>query len=587
MPFDTPRTPCELVELPCGQVGGGTIAGSEAVKEQTQDAGVAAPPARRWPRWHPAASAALLLVVYICLSFVADPNGGITSDTTPKAATLEAMESGSMWSPDVGYWAAAEDPDGVLHPLWDTNRFGDDWVNVTTLPMLLAASPLWDVGGHRLALLLPMLGGVACALAARALARRLGSVSPDTAFWVVGLASPVVVYALDLWEHAPGLALMLWGIVALLDASRERRLVPAVLAGVAFGIAFSMRTEAIVYGFVATLVLLVYPAVRRVAWRDAFTSGACVLAGLIAAFLANDFLERVVLGDPLRADRTANTAGGTATDLGDRLHAAAITTIAPGSSGGTSTFVWGALVAGLISVAAFGLQRGWHRRVVHELLAIATVFALIRLVAGVAWVSGFMVAFPLAAVGIAVGWKDPRARALSAVAVLTLPVIWLTQYTGAPGAQWGGRYLLTSSILLGVVGLVVISSLDQVFTRVMIGLCVALTALGVLTVQVRTHDSAQTGELLAAADEDIVISRTAMLFRIAAGSYTDTRPWLTADDDEKLAEALRIADARGAETLLIVTYRPEDAAPELPGWKVVESGTRGDREFFATSYERI
>ena len=67
-----------------------------------------------------------------------------------------------------------EDPTGVLHPLHYTYRMGDKWVNVTTVPMLYAAYPLYLVGGDRAVLLLPMLGAVLCALAARALARRLG-----------------------------------------------------------------------------------------------------------------------------------------------------------------------------------------------------------------------------------------------------------------------------------------------------------------------------------------------------------------------------------------------------------------------------
>ena len=49
------------------------------------------------------------------------------------------------------------------------------WVNVTTVPVLYLAEPLYRAGGYRLALVLPMLGSVAAALAAYALAQRLGA----------------------------------------------------------------------------------------------------------------------------------------------------------------------------------------------------------------------------------------------------------------------------------------------------------------------------------------------------------------------------------------------------------------------------
>ena len=68
-----------------------------------------------------------------------------------------------------------------------------------------------------------MLGAVlARACGARALARRLGARTGVATFWVIGLATPVAIYALDFWEHSLGLALMLWGVVLLFDVAEER-----------------------------------------------------------------------------------------------------------------------------------------------------------------------------------------------------------------------------------------------------------------------------------------------------------------------------------------------------------------------------
>src|SRR5207247_5147940 len=121
----------------------------------------------------------------------------------------------------------------------------------TTLPALYLAYPLFRAGGYRAALLVPMLGSVLAALAARALARRLGA-SEGTgwlAFWAVGLTSPLTIYALDFWEHSLGVALMAWGVVVLLDA--VGRWPRAMAAGALFGAAATIRTEAFVFGAVA------------------------------------------------------------------------------------------------------------------------------------------------------------------------------------------------------------------------------------------------------------------------------------------------------------------------------------------------
>ena len=104
------------------------------------------------------------------------------------------MDARHRLDPDVGYWAARWDPEGRVHPLYYTSHIGRRWVNATTLPMLYVAQPLYRLGGYRLALLVPMLGAVAAAFAARELARRVH----DTDGWLVLLAHRARVAADDL-----------------------------------------------------------------------------------------------------------------------------------------------------------------------------------------------------------------------------------------------------------------------------------------------------------------------------------------------------------------------------------------------------
>ncbi len=133
-------------------------------------------------------------------------------------------------------------------------------MNVTTLPMLYAAYPLYLVGRRP--------GGAAapdarrCALAlAHALAgpavRCAATGGPRSGS--IGLASPVAIYALDFWEHTLGLASMLWGVVWLVRACASRERARGCLAGLLFGAAATMRTEALVYlvvcGGIACLVV--------------------------------------------------------------------------------------------------------------------------------------------------------------------------------------------------------------------------------------------------------------------------------------------------------------------------------------------
>ena len=108
-------------------------------------------------------------------------------------------------------------------------------VRVASLPCgtvvtVLVAEPLYRVGGYRAALRATARRGLAAALAARRLGARMAARRADgsdarragtAAFWAVGLASPVTVYALDFWDHALGLGLMAWGVVVVLELLDE------------------------------------------------------------------------------------------------------------------------------------------------------------------------------------------------------------------------------------------------------------------------------------------------------------------------------------------------------------------------------
>jgi len=156
--------------------------------------------------WHrrPLPSAAVLFVVLAGLMLVTDPMGFLSTDVGGKIATLEAMDRSGSLSPDLGYWAEAADPEGALYPMFSTAHVDGKWINATSLPMLLIALPIYKVGGALAAGLIPVLGTLLAAFGARALAQRLGrddQADGMTAFWIVGLASPATVYALDFWEQ--------------------------------------------------------------------------------------------------------------------------------------------------------------------------------------------------------------------------------------------------------------------------------------------------------------------------------------------------------------------------------------------------
>ncbi|HEX4978769.1 MAG TPA: hypothetical protein VFV35_01775 [Acidimicrobiales bacterium] len=522
----------------------------------------------------PVAAGAILLAAYACLSLLSSPRGFLGTDTGGKVATLEVMTRGPGFrlDPDIGYWAEEWDPDGSLHPLYYTSRVADGWVNATTLPMLLAAAPLYDVGGYRAALLLPMLGSVTAAFAARALVRRLRPSDEGhgwVAFWVVGLASPLTVYALDCWEHSWGAGLIAWGTVLLWDVVRgDRGWRAAGAAGLLLGLSFSLRTETLVYvaagGAAAALAL--WPSLRNAGGRTAaLGAGTSFAGGFVAIAVANELLERVLVGDAIRSSRARGAAAGAGEAAGDRLTEAAYTVV--GATGSTRGVVLGTLIVVLL---AWSLRRGSRDpRFAAAGVVGATLVLLLRFESGLGFVPGLFVAWPLAVASIALGgWR----RWPAAVALAALPVVLATQYRGGAAPQWAGRYLLASGLILAALGISALAEQEAAARRATALLSVLVTATGVAWLSARSHDVQRTIAALEARPEQVIVSAVDHLAREGGATYGNRR-WLTASSGAQRTEAAEVASAAGATSLLFVEV---EQAPALdlaaPGWQ------RGRRE---------
>lgn len=526
-------------------------------------------------------SVALLVAVYLALGMFADPRGSLGTDTGGKLATLAEMDRQESWTPDIGYWAADADPDGLAHPLYYTLRFDRGYVNVTTLPMLLAARPLHAFGGTRFAGMLPIAGAAACALAGRALARRLGSRRPALAFWAVGLASPVAVYALDLWEHTLGLACIAWAIVRLVDFAAGRGAVAAVSAGLLFGLGATMRTEALLYGAVFSAVVLVLVARRS---RGTAVRGAlAALVGVTMPLAANEFLERIVLGAPLRSSRASGTAAGVGSNLSVRLEEGLRTTIGANYADLAVDAVVGAvLLGGLVTLAAFGAGRAHRvRHRVEIASAIVVVYAL-RLRTGLSFVSGLFAATPLAAAALgarrtrsfAHGWLVPTAMAC-------LPMVWAVQYIGGAGPQWGGRYVLASGFVLGTVGTVALERAHRDVRRVFAVVAIGVTAYGCWFAIDRTHDAARLADRVLHRQEDIIVSRVGHVFREVGADYRRDRQWLTAVDLDAIRATREVVDEVRPASIAVITY-PGDSVLEFSGYAITATDPL---QFFSESLE--
>ncbi|TMK64478.1 MAG: hypothetical protein E6G60_06805 [Actinobacteria bacterium] len=460
---------------------------------------------------------------------------------------------------DLGYWAQRWDPTGALHPLHYTQHMGHRWVNATTLPMLVVAYPLYELGGERAALLIPMLAAVLAALAARALARRLVTTRHEQAgwwaFWATGLVTPVAIYALDFWEHAAGIALMLWAVVFLVDVATQRAgWRGACAAGVLFGAAATMRTEAFVYGAVAGAVALAVLAHRTRRLAPVLQAGAVAMVGAVVPLGVNQLLERALLGSSLRAARAAATAGQGGGGLRQRAEEALTTTVGLNRYAQHTDWLIGIVVVGLVAVAAVFIvrARSVERRLGILALGIAFIVYLVAFGRDLGFVPGLLTASPLAAAGVALAWRESGGRIVGAMAVGALPLVWGFQFLGGANPQWGGRYALVSGALLAIAAVAVFASRARVEALLVGVLAAAVTATGVAWLSVRSHGVASAMEHVVARPEAVVVSRLPHLLREGGAFMAPDQHWLTAPTEHRLMLAAGVARDSGAGSLAVV-----------------------------------
>lgn len=536
----------------------------------------------------PVIAGIVLFLVYVTASLLTDPGGSLSSDVGSKVAAVRAAEENGGGDIDVGYWADEADPDGEFHALYQTRRIGDSWVPISTLPIIGPAIPLWSIGGYRAVVVLAMLGSVATAFAARALARHLGSATGWSAYWLTGLASPVALYALVFWEHSIGLALMAWAVVVLVDLLRRSgEWWRALVAGLLFGLAATMRTEALLFGAVATAVVLlrllgdawtrgrdaVVPTVRR-----ALVAGVATVAGVAVPLVANDLLERAWLGASLRSGRAAGAAGEAVEDSAQRIDETFRSLLGLNriQEPALDAMIGIVIVVTLVGGAVLLRRRG--ARPLAPVAMMLTAWALLVAVFadGPSFLPGLFIASPLAAYGVVAMWGSPDRRMIGAIALLAIPGVLLTAYVGGAGPQWGGRYLLLSGLLLLVVAAVALHELGRPGSVLLVVPAVAVTAFGFAWTVQRSHALAGFGRILEERPEPVVISASPYQLREVGAFYEDGR-YLTLPRRSLVPELADVLEELDVEEFAMVDI--DDGRPSIGPVGPYEPGTVDTTEF--------
>jgi hypothetical protein len=153
-------------------------------------------------------------------ALVLPPDGFVTGDQGSKFLQARAFADQGPLNPAIDVQSRDIDPEYRHQEAKLKNRRGRLVSEFLWLLPLMTAPFLRVLGMHGL-YVVPAVSVVVIFLAAAALGRRLGDDRGLWTAWVVLLVTPVVLYGLELWEHAPAAACVI--VAALLLAPHQQR----------------------------------------------------------------------------------------------------------------------------------------------------------------------------------------------------------------------------------------------------------------------------------------------------------------------------------------------------------------------------
>lgn len=314
---------------------------------------------------------------------------------------------------------------------------------------------------------LPVLSALIVIWATFLLSVRLGATHPMLPAVTVGLASPLLLYAVLVWGHAPAVATASLAFLALSqtpDADGRLAVRAALSAGVCLGATAAFRNEGfLLLAVTASSILVLGPqALRR---RLPLVAVGALLAVLPAA--VHNFSEFGSMSDPTQASRALSMVAA-APAVTDRLGWASarvslvLRTLAESLLGSenlipVSQGVFILLLTLPVLPFAVTLNRARASSGFRLALFVSAMAGLLYLPLAVAvrpqLVTGLFLASPFLSLSVAYvlsGVPIREAGLARLFAVIATLFVLGCSVRGSPGWQWGGRYYLPALPLLAI-----------------------------------------------------------------------------------------------------------------------------------------
>jgi hypothetical protein len=513
--------------------------------------------------------------VYCWLAFVFLPTGAYWN---PDNGYRRLMVDSARFDPlpdfRVDYSGRWLDPQLQFLPLLRNLFFtrGDHLYITQPASIVLLSTPFIALFGDRGGLVMPIVFGMLSAYLVGRLTRKLDFAPEWVGVLITGLATPILIYSLVLWEHTLSVALSVGAVLLVMGEEESPKRWDAGLSGVLAALAASVRKELLLLAAMIGLVLVIRVLERGQwrrpwAWKAVFQWGAA-FALVFGVYVLLNYLQTGLLVPSEIGINTPPQYSSNAYLLNHGLNSI-VAFVFDARYGSLGSWL---IIALLVYVFAGKATQTPVRRalqlVVLVVLAIGVwTFKPTGRLYGVLSVSPFLV------LGLTPGYESDRAARdlwLIVLGFFTLAMIGLGLFTSrgpSRGPEWGARYFLPIfplgvPLALAALKGLIRSSQQSWLARAqlgvglfLIGLSAYLLILGVARMHTALTRMSLRGGAMLALPEKHIVSDLWWLPAETPAVYR-AKDMFFVRSTEQFTAWVAAAHANGVEQFVYVSYRP-------------------------------
>ena len=512
----------------------------------------------------------LLTVAYLAIT----PLTFYTSDTGLRLVQINALIEQESFSLAIPY-PTDIDPNFEHVPYYYAYALlnGDLFLNISPFFPIISAW-FYELLGAIGLIILPVAGALLTAFAVFKLARLCDLPHAAWLAWLTVFATPLVMYALQLWDHSLGTGLGVWGIYWLASGLLQERRAELIGGGVMLAFSFGQRPEMYTFVIAAGLAFVI------VSWPRWQTAVSVIIGGMLGAIPVWG-LQTVWVGHPLGMAFAPHLLGYGVPDY--PISSSLGTPLTPAlrigrfllhiERGDPFTFLAALLLLISLVLVIFSLPLPIYLR--PALLWAAGVMGVVatRIWAGLGFelnVLGLLSTFPLIPLALCyvnnTNEKHYKVYQLAFLTTFIFVMLMLALWPAFGGDQWGQRYLLPAYPLLLFTAAFAYHHYQNNLPKLMqqplqrVTLLLVVASIAFQLVGVRRLFVIQAEQLQvrnAVAEQPMETIFTNHIFSVFLSSVDDKQFFFVLDD-EMLPQMIERSHAAGVQTIGILPYPGEE-----------------------------